>query len=80
MGEHDTEGKEKPKEASPLVSYGIYGAAGAQLAMGTVGFLLLGHYLDGRFGTSPWLSVLGLVLGFGGGLANLIHIVRRFYR
>lgn len=29
----------------------------------TVGLLLVGHYFDGRFGTSPWLMLVGVGLG-----------------
>lgn len=61
-----------------LAAYGIYGAAGLQLAASTVGFLLIGNYIDGRYGTKPWLAVTGLILGFIGGLVNLIRIVKRF--
>ncbi len=76
MAENDKGGP--GKGPSPLVAYGVYGAAGLQLAASTVGFLLVGNWLDGRYGTSPWLAVTGLVLGFVGGLVNLIRIVRRF--
>jgi hypothetical protein len=78
MIDQDKGNRGEKKEISTLTSYGIYGAAGAQLAMSTVGFLLAGHYLDGRWGTDPWLAVAGLVLGFVGGLVNLLRIVRRF--
>ena len=66
------------REPSILTTYGIYGAAGIQLAASVVGLLLLGNYLDGRFGTGPWLAVAGLVLGFVGGLVNLVRIVKSF--
>lgn len=74
-GQRGTGGRREP---SSLTTYGIYGAAGIQLAASVVGLLLLGNYLDGRFGTGPWLAVGGLVLGFVGGLVNLVRIVKRF--
>lgn len=61
-----------------MAAYGIYGAAGLQLAASVVGFLLLGNWLDGKLGLSPWLAVAGLIVGFVGGLVNLVRIVRRF--
>jgi len=64
--------------SSALIACGVYGAAGLQLAASVVGFLLLGNWLDGRLGLSPWLAVAGLIVGFVGGLVNLIRIVRRF--
>ena len=36
----------------------------------TVGLLLLGNYIDDRLGSSPWLMLLGAVLG--GGVAALL--------
>jgi hypothetical protein len=69
--------KQGPKGLSPLAAYGIYGAAGLQLAASVVGCLLLGDFVDKKFGTSPWLAITGLVVGFVGGLVNLIRIVRR---
>lgn len=59
-----------------LVIFGIYGAVGFQLALAVVGGLLLGHYLDGKFGTGPWLTIIGLTLGAVGGLYNLIRILK----
>lgn len=76
MGERGQSGPDKG--LAPLAAYGIYGAAGLQLAASVVGFLLLGNWLDGKFGLSPWLAVAGLIVGFVGGLVNLIRIVRRF--
>jgi F0F1-type ATP synthase assembly protein I len=36
---------------------------GYTLAIPLVGGVLLGHWLDGRLGTGPWLLVAGLVVG-----------------
>jgi len=65
-----------PKGGDPfLVAFGIYGGVGLQLAAAVVGGLLLGHYLDGRWGTHPWLAMTGLFLGTVGGFFNLIKIL-----
>ncbi len=40
-------------------------AFGYTLALPLVGGVLLGHWLDGRLGTGPWLLVAGLLLGIG---------------
>ncbi len=37
----------------------------------------LGWVLDRQFGTTPWLLVLFLVLGFAAGLSNVIRTARR---
>ena len=41
-----------------------------------VGFFL-GSWLDGRFRTTPWLSIVGLVLGFVAGGRETYRIYRR---
>ena len=47
-----------------------YLAAGLRFAGGTVLFLLVGLWVDGKIGTSPLLTVLGALVGAGlGGLS-----------
>lgn len=58
------------------ITFGVYGAVGIQLAISVVAGLFLGHYLDEKWGTNPWLTLLGLILGFIGGLYNLIRVLR----
>lgn len=58
------------------LTFGIYGAVGIQLAIAVVAGLFLGNYLDKKWDTSPWLALLGLTLGFTGGLYNLIRLLR----
>lgn len=70
-------GEVRPQDAAaPFTAYAIYGAAGVQLAASVVAGLLFGNYVDGHLGTSPWLMIAGLSLGFAGGLVNLLRIVR----
>ena len=42
-----------------------------------VGFFL-GKWLDGRFKTAPWITVVGLVLGFVAGGRETYQIYRRY--
>ena len=53
--------------------YGPYLSLGAQLAFGVVVFFFLGRYLDGKFATAPWLTILGSMLGITGGLIKFIR-------
>ena len=52
--------------------------AGASYSL--VGAILLlgggGYFLDGRFGTKPWLAVAGLLLGIVVGFYELIKVTR----
>ena len=64
-------------QKDPLwLTFGIYGAVGFQLAIAVVGGWFLGNYLDQRWQSSPWLALSGLVIGFVGGLVNLIRILQ----
>jgi F0F1-type ATP synthase assembly protein I len=62
---------------------GRYGAASLYLAVPTilaasilVGFFL-GQWADTKFGTDPYLMLLGLALGFGAAARQLYIMVRR---
>jgi F0F1-type ATP synthase assembly protein I len=57
----------------PLASeYGPYLTLGLQLALSVVVFFFLGRWLDGLWGTAPWLTVAGLVIGVAGGFIKFI--------
>jgi len=43
-------------------------------------FLGLGIWLDGRWGTSPWLTLSGMVAGFAGSLCRMSQIIREYRR
>jgi F0F1-type ATP synthase assembly protein I len=49
-----------------------YSGAGLELAGATAGLALLGYWIDHRFGTAPWAILVGVVIGIGGGLYNLV--------
>ena len=55
-------------------------SAGTELAGGVVVLALLGWWLDRRWGTSPWLLLLGTLLGAVGGVYNLWKMGRRVFR
>ncbi len=48
-------------------SLGPFLTLGIQLALSVVVFFFLGRWLDGKFGTGPWLMIAGLGLGISGG-------------
>jgi F0F1-type ATP synthase assembly protein I len=43
--------------------YGTYGSVGLELAVSVLLGLFGGRWLDGKLGTDPWLTWLGLGLG-----------------
>ena len=49
-----------------------YAGVGVQFAA-TIGvFAFAGYWADGKLGSSPWLMIVGVFVGFGGGLASLV--------
>lgn len=49
-----------------------YSGVGFELAGATAGLALLGYWIDGRYGTSPWCLLGGVFIGIVGGLYNLV--------
>jgi F0F1-type ATP synthase assembly protein I len=41
---------------------------GLELAVSVILCLLLGRWLDGRIGTTPWFMIGGVILGFTAGM------------
>jgi F0F1-type ATP synthase assembly protein I len=44
---------------------------GIQFAVTIIVFLFAGQWLDRRFGTTPWLLILGVVIGASAGFYSL---------
>jgi ATP synthase protein I len=59
-----------------LVTLGIYGAIGFQLAISVVVGVMVGRWLDARWATTPWLTIVGMILGSGAGFWNLIRLLK----
>jgi len=57
------------RKASPYI------AASTSLVAAVGLFTWLGIWLDGKFGTSPWLTVLGVVAGMTGGFISFFKTV-----
>jgi ATP synthase protein I len=38
---------------------------------------LAGAYVDSRAGTTPWLTLLGVVLGFAAGMTHILRIANQ---
>lgn len=49
----------------------------AQAGMEMVIPLVVGVFADRYLGTTPWLTLIGVVVGFVGGLAHMIVIVNK---
>ena len=54
---------------------GVLSGVGLTLVISTVLGLWGGHALDGWLGTSPWLTLIGLLFGIAAGFVNLFRAV-----
>lgn len=54
---------------------GVLSGVGLTLVISTVLGLWGGYVLDGWLGTSPWLTLIGLLLGIAAGFVNLFRAV-----
>ena len=52
-----------------------YLAASTSLVGAVAVFTLLGVWLDKKFGTSPWLTLLGAIIGMTGGFISFFRAV-----
>jgi ATP synthase protein I len=50
-----------------------YSSIGLELAGATAGLALLGYWIDRYFGTTPWGTLGGVIIGIVGGLYNLVR-------
>lgn len=50
---------------------GKYSALGLEMAISVVVGLAIGYYLDKWLGTSPWLTIVWIGLGFAAGVRSL---------
>jgi len=64
----------------PLSRMMRYASAGIELVIIFALWLLLGWWLDGRWGTSPALMLTGAVVGFALGMYRLIRDAQRAFR
>ncbi len=60
------------KTAGPLFASGI------QLAASVAVMFFLGRWLDGEWGTTPWLMIVGTMFGLGAGMFNFIRMILKF--
>ncbi|MDA8099951.1 MAG: AtpZ/AtpI family protein [Nitrospiraceae bacterium] len=56
---------------------GVLSTVGITMVAATVIGLFIGHWLDGVFGTQPWLTAIFFLLGVIAGFRNLYQAARK---
>jgi ATP synthase protein I len=59
------------REASGGPSASEFAGVGLQFAASIIVFLLAGQWLDRKLGTAPWLLIVGVFFGAGGGFYSM---------
>lgn len=72
MQDSDPPEERRTSEASDL---GRYAGLGFQFAATMLVFGALGWWLDGKFGSAPWVMIFGIFLGAGLAFFSLLRAV-----
>lgn len=73
-----TDGKGRDPRQGGLRSAGLLLAIPTLLIVSPLVGFFLGSLLDRRLGIAPWLTIVGLVLGFAAGARETSRIYRRY--
>jgi F0F1-type ATP synthase assembly protein I len=73
-------GKDPGDTKSPLLEVARFSGHGLTLALAMGVFLLAGWWLDGRLGTTPLLTIVGALVGAGGGFYHILQHLLFFPR
>ena len=60
--------------------FAYYSSLGFQVALSIFIGLFAGIYLDGRFETAPWITLVGLGLGIAAGFRNIGLAIKKSRR
>ena len=66
---------EDPLKRSPLDEMMRYGQVGTMLVAPMLVLGAVGHLLDRRLRTEPWLLLAGLIVGMAAGFVNFFRLV-----
>ncbi len=65
----------EPSRRPPLAEAMRYAQVGTMLIAPMIVLGAVGYMLDGRFATTPWLLLAGLILGMATGFINFFRLV-----
>ena len=81
MPNPDNSGEEDQQNAAKIIrDSGPFLSAGLQLAVSVILMSLLGWWLDDKWKTTPWLTLVGVLFGAGAGMYQFIKSVNELSR
>jgi F0F1-type ATP synthase assembly protein I len=63
----------------PWQAIGLVSVIGVDMAVCVIAGVWIGKYMDGLFGTKPWLLLAGLLVGLGVGLYSVYRLIRAYF-
>lgn len=66
----------KGRDSQVLKQIGIFSTIGLTFVLSTFIGLGVGYFLDNKFKTSPWLTIIFLLFGIASGFVNLFRSIR----
>lgn len=69
-----------PGDKEQMRQVGKYGAVGLEMGLAVVIGMLIGGYLDERFGWAPYGQYGGFAAGLGAAVKSLIRVTRDYQR
>lgn len=68
----------KKRSDGPMLTAGMMASVGLVLVVAVMIGFVLGLLLDRWLGTTPWLSVVGLLLGAASGFVEMFRLAKRY--
>ena len=61
----------------PFRAVGVFASTGLMLGLSALLGAGLGYYLDKRWGTAPWLLVVGFFFGLAAGFVEMFEMLKK---
>jgi F0F1-type ATP synthase assembly protein I len=61
----------------PWKQYGRYGSLGIELILSMAVGYYVGRWIDTKAGTTPWLSLVGFLIGIYAGFRQIFRVAKR---
>lgn len=67
-------------EKKTLVQMGYASSVGIAMVLAIFGSLYFGHWLDNKFGTLPYFTIIFLLIGVFAGFKNIYNLIQRNFK